>query len=78
VPVSHLGAVAGVPDSLTFNRCFGDTSRVSAIDADLKIARTLDVPGTPGIILDGKLLGVSPGVAELESLIHRRLAQRPH
>jgi hypothetical protein len=31
-----LDAVAGLPDTLTFNRCFGDTSRVSAIDADLK------------------------------------------
>jgi hypothetical protein len=45
----------------------------------VKMARKLDVPGTPGIMLDGKLLlGQSPGVADLESLIHRRLAQRSH
>ena len=48
------------------------------IDANLNVARKLDVPGTAGIIVDGKLLGASPHIADLDSIIQRRLAMRSH
>jgi protein-disulfide isomerase len=76
VPVSALGAKIALPNVAAFERCFADTARVSRIEADLKTAKRIGVPGTPGVILDGQLRSADVRVDELESLIRKRLAAR--
>lgn len=70
--IAHLGVVAGVRDTMRFQKCFADTKPIPAIDSDVSIAAAIGVRGTPGIIFEGELLGGTVHNAEIERLIQAR------
>jgi protein-disulfide isomerase len=75
VPYRELAKRAAVPDLTRFDACFADTSRVPRVEADLKAAEATQIPGTPGVIIDGKLWQTRmPRSEDLEKLIkeHRK------
>lgn len=71
ITVADVGARAGVPDTKAFAACLGDTARVPAIERDVALAKSLAVPGTPGVLINGKLYmkGASFGVRDLETML---------
>jgi protein-disulfide isomerase len=44
---------AGVGDSALFTRCLADTALVPRVERGLNLARELDIPGTPTVVLNG-------------------------
>ncbi len=62
---------ASVPDLGLFEECVGRTDPVPAIEADLSVAKGLDLPGTPTVIVNGVLWAVMPTRDELEDVVMR-------
>jgi protein-disulfide isomerase len=47
-----------------------DTASVARIERDLKAARDANIPGTPGVIIDGTLMLEKPvSVSDLERMV---------
>lgn len=67
--MTRFAVQAGVKDLDEFSRCLGDSSPVSAIEADTTAANELGAFGTPAIIMNGVLLASPPDSQTLETLI---------
>ena len=50
--LSRLGTAAGVADMPTYVECISDSSPAPAVERDLALARRLDVPGTPTVLVN--------------------------
>jgi formate-nitrite transporter family protein len=66
---SDLGLAAEVPDHAAFVSCLERGGIVPSIEADLRLARDLQIPGTPGVVVNGTLLGAPPSFQELEEML---------
>jgi len=64
---------SGVPDTAAFIRCNSTSTTVPAIDVDVAVAKKLKMFGTPSLIINGVLLGITPDSAALDSLIRSDL-----
>ena len=66
----ELARRAAVPDLVRFDACISDTTSVARIERDLKAARDTNIPGTPGVIIDGTLmLEKQVSVSDLEQMV---------
>jgi protein-disulfide isomerase len=75
-PFAELAALAGVEDVEAFEAC-RRSPEAPRIAYDLSVARELALTGTPGVIVDGILLGVVPDSAQLRALVEAKLAGLP-
>lgn len=66
-----------VVDPVAFTACVGRRDPVDAIEADLEAAKEIGIPGTPGIIVNGTLLGTMPTVADLEKIVVANRRPKP-
>ncbi len=73
---SSFALDAGVKNIASFERCTNQRSPVSQVESDLREASGLEAPGTPAIILEGKLLGYIPDSAKLHSLVNEAIISR--
>ena len=73
-PLIAYGIEAGVQDSTRFAACLAETGTVPRIEAGIRDAKSIEAPGTPAIIIGGKLLGKLPTKDQLEALIKNQLA----
>lgn len=62
-PLAGFAREAGVPDMDAYSRCLAKAQSDSDVAADLRSAQEMDIPGTPGVIVNGVLYG--GGVATL-------------
>lgn len=71
VTVTDIGKRAGIPDLQAFQTCLSDTARVPAVERDLALAKSISVPGTPGVLINGMLYanGASLGVRDFERML---------
>jgi hypothetical protein len=53
----RLASHAGIRDTARFKRCLADSTTASQVDAQIAIAKRLNVPATPTIILNGWQFG---------------------
>jgi protein-disulfide isomerase len=60
---------SGVADLREFRRCASMRDPVERIEEDLAAATGLSIPGTPGLIVNGVLLGRVPSFNELAALV---------
>jgi protein-disulfide isomerase len=66
----ELARRAAVSDLARFDGCMADTASVARIERDLKAARDANIPGTPGVIIDGTLMLEKPvSVSDLEQMV---------
>jgi protein-disulfide isomerase len=68
---------AKVPDLEAFRRCAATTDTFPIIREGLAVGRTLKVPGTPTILVNGLMLGSPLSEKQLFLLIERVLAGNP-
>jgi len=67
-PWRDFALSASVPDLSRFERCVADTAFAFRVRADEGLARSINLGGTPTIIVDGLELG-GPTLAELEKQV---------
>ena len=75
LPISEIGAQIKVADTLAFRRCALDTARVARIEEDVTLAKRLDLPGTPSLIVEGVLHGPDLTARDLELLMKQKLVR---
>ena len=73
--VPDYAARAGVPDPAAFESCLADSAQEQRVAGDLAAVEALRPSGTPTVLLNGKLFGNVPTLAELEEEIVRLLEQ---
>jgi protein-disulfide isomerase len=71
-----LPTKVGVGDPLAFARCLEDPSVAAAVDGHVEVVRTLELSGTPAVIVDGTILGVRTIPRILEMLNKKRKGLR--
>jgi hypothetical protein len=71
---SFYAAAAGVPDVPKFDACIKKTDPILRVEEGKALGATLDVQGTPTIIINGWKLGHPPIEAELDQMVRRILA----
>ncbi len=72
---TELAKRAAVADTVQFSQCVARTDTVVAIARDLHAGAQIEVPGTPAIILEGKLRSQGPPPMDsIEAVLKRRLA----
>jgi protein-disulfide isomerase len=77
VPFREFARRAGVTNLEGFDVCMANTEPVPRIEADLKTAIEANIPGTPGVIINGVLkLRNLPNSADLERLVEDSRARR--
>ena len=68
---------ASVPDLGRFDHCTTDTSKVERIERDMAAAKAAQLPGTPGVIIDGMLYAERlPTARDLDQLVRDARAKR--
>lgn len=67
-------AQAGVPDTAAFRECLGLPDTDIAVENDIRAGRRLGVSGTPTFLVNDEM---HVGVAGLETIIRRKLAEVP-
>jgi protein-disulfide isomerase len=72
-PFPQIAAQASVADIDAFEQCREDQYGLDRVEYDLRSASQLELRGTPAVMIDGVLLGVTPDGAELRRLIQLRL-----
>jgi protein-disulfide isomerase len=75
--VGLLGVESGIPDTVAFSHCLREGRPNSAVDRDRVLAQELAVPGTPGILVNGYLLRVSPDSIRIASLVDSMVRELP-
>lgn len=74
VPWTLFARVAMVQDTIAFSRCLGSSASRARVEADLRLARRLGLPGTPAFFLEGQVL-LGGRVEELESAVEDLLTR---
>lgn len=64
-----FGAQAGVADTAALKTCMGGADARARVDADATAAAKLRLPGTPSLIIDGKLHSGAITEADLTAMI---------
>jgi protein-disulfide isomerase len=64
-----LAQRAGLPDTAAFGRCVAAQRYASAIAQDVAAARSLDLLGTPSVLINDILFAGARPLAELDSLV---------
>lgn len=75
VSMTTIASRAGIPDSATFGKCARAPGRIASIDADIALARRLNLRGTPSILINGLLYANVPDSARLDRLVAYHLAR---
>lgn len=73
-PWSDFATEAGVPDSAAFEACVKRTEPVRRIAEGKALGSTLDIKGTPTIVINGWKLARPPSVEELDDMVQAILA----
>ncbi len=60
---------AAIRDSAAFSTCLVNAERISSIDSDIQLARTMNLRGTPTVIINGMLYASVPDSARLERVV---------
>jgi protein-disulfide isomerase len=75
-PWRDYAMAAGVPDLTAFDACIKRTDPISRVEEGKALGSTLDVQGTPTIIINGWKLGSPPTEDELDGMVKKILAGR--
>ena len=67
--IGALAADAGIGDTTRISSCAYDSSLDVRINAGIELGRKIDIPGTPGIVLNGVLLALIPTEKQLDSIL---------
>ncbi|HWH49980.1 MAG TPA: thioredoxin domain-containing protein [Gemmatimonadaceae bacterium] len=70
-PWSSYAVDAGITDTASFNACTLTRAAVPAVDSGFALARRLQLPGTPTVIVNGWQFGSPPSADDLASTIER-------
>jgi protein-disulfide isomerase len=73
-PWSEYATAAGVPDLAQFDACIKKTDSIPRIEEGKKLGTTLDVQGTPTLIVNGWKLPHPPNAEELDGMVKAVLA----
>jgi protein-disulfide isomerase len=73
-PWSEYATAAGVPDLAAFDTCIKRTDPIPRIEGGKKLGTTLDVQGTPTLIVNGWMLGHPPTEDDLDEMVKKILA----
>lgn len=76
-PWTELAQEAGIPDLAAFEACFKRTDPLPRVQAGKALAETLEVRGTPTLMINGWKLSRPPSVEELDRSVQAVLAGRP-
>ncbi|HQW65580.1 MAG TPA: DsbA family protein [Gemmatimonadales bacterium] len=76
LPFVNLALRAGVPDTSAFSTCSQSSTRVLAIEDDLRAADDIGGGGTPTIIIQGSVLASPPDSGGFSRRIAELVAQR--
>ncbi|MEO8478360.1 MAG: thioredoxin domain-containing protein [Gemmatimonadota bacterium] len=68
-----IAADAGVSDTAKFAKCMEVQGRVDAIERDIELARSMELRGTPTIIINGLRYGSVPNKERLDRLVRYHL-----
>lgn len=61
---------ASVPDLERFDRCTADRATVERIERDVAAAKAVNIPGTPGVVIEGMLYAEKlPTASDLDRLV---------
>jgi NhaA family Na+:H+ antiporter len=74
ISLTKIAERAGVPDMIAFERCLKKPGRVDTIDSDIRLARNLNLRGTPTILINGLLYSSVPDSARLARLVRYQLS----
>ncbi|MDP1858070.1 MAG: thioredoxin domain-containing protein [Gemmatimonadaceae bacterium] len=70
VPYAEFARRIAVPDAKRFGSCMAAAGTVARIERDREAAQKTNIPGTPGIIIDGTLFSEKiPSAADLEDMV---------
>jgi protein-disulfide isomerase len=75
-PWTEMAKESGVPDVAAFEDCIGSQDASSLVSKGKQLATTLNIQGTPTLIVNGWMLGRPPTAAELEDMVKAVLAGR--
>src|SRR5579862_7126532 len=75
-PWTEFARQAEVPDMAAFDLCIERTDPVSRVLAGQSLGKTLDIQGTPSVIVNGWRLGRPPTEKELDGMVSAILAGR--
>jgi protein-disulfide isomerase len=73
VTSDEIAERAGVPDLARFRSCRQDAATRAVIDRDIAAGEALHLQGTPGLLIDGKLLEGALPVDTLEAILRNKL-----
>ncbi len=76
-PWTEFAQEAGVPDTDAFDSCFKRTDSLPRVEAGKALAETLNVRGTPTLMINGWKLDRPPSVEELDRKVQAVLAGKP-
>lgn len=77
--LNRVGVEAGVADMPTYIACISDSTPVPAVERDLALARQLDVPGTPTVLLNENLhYGVVDSLFLFQTVAHLLTGDSPN
>ena len=76
-PFVSFAGEAGVQDSVEFQKCLDEERYAEKVSSDIEVARSIDLRGTPSIIVDGTLLPGTPSARDLEEWVVRALDEPP-
>jgi protein-disulfide isomerase len=66
----ELARRASVPDRVRFANCFSESSPVERVERDRAAGTAAQIPGTPGVVIDGVLYAARlPNESVLDSLL---------
>jgi protein-disulfide isomerase len=68
---------AGISDSARIAKCAAAEESSAAIDQGLALGRRLGIRGTPTILLNGRMLGSTPAMLQVDSVITAARRARP-
>jgi protein-disulfide isomerase len=68
-PWTRFAVEAGVADTTAFKLCMAAPETRARVDADARVAAKLRLPGTPSLIVNGRLYSGAIGEAELSEMV---------
>lgn len=68
-PWAAYGGEAGVPDTVQFSQCLGDTGPMEIVDSGLAVAGRLGIVATPTILVNGWRFSEPPGMEAWDRII---------
>ena len=72
---SNIAQQVGVSDTIAFKRCLSDPAIMAKIKADSLAAASLEIPGTPLVLVNGWMYRGAPDQKTLDSVVAYELAE---